>query len=507
LTEANQQAGEIDLLTLIRSIIATKTHVLGAMLVVSAVFWGLTSLGNLAFPPIKTASINFYFTFKGAEQSQYPNETPFDQSDVIAPVVLNKVYDITGAKAYLSRDVFVSGFSILPYIPDIDLINAKYDLDVKGLSQAELERLQQQLLREIRQASLLAGKLEFTTKDPSIPSELIATALKTVPKVWADHMINNVGVSEFDVTLYSEKIIDASLVSGTNNLVAFELILDKINVLKQNIEEIMALPNGKVATDPDTGLTAPDLLKALEDMEDFAVDPLLSSLRHLNISEETELVEFFFSDKLEELKREEQLAKNKLENLKSAYGAYVNNQTRERNDEQGQNTAGNSNSVIPQFGTEFLDRLVTLTSAGADIAFRQELTEQLVELGDELAQIEREVARVESALKAARKDSGAADELTDLYRDKAKKEIPNILERLSGYFTITSRIYSVVNENALGSGGMFRFVSDQVQFRVSKSILNSYNIRNYLIFLFLAVIVVIPVSMTYRALRQSPEQT
>lgn len=507
MSDANKHVDDIDLLSLIRAIIATKNHVLITLFIVSAVYWGQVSLTNLKTPPIKTASISFNFTFKGAEQSQYPNNSPFRQSDLIAPIILNKVYDQIDAGDYISRDLFVSGFTILPYIPDIEFINAKYDLDKSGLNPAELEQMQQQLLQEIRQASLLAGKLEFTTRDHSIPSQLIANALKSVPRVWADHMVNNVGVTQFDVTLFSERIIDPTLLSSMDHLVAFELILDKIAILKQNINEIMELPNGKVASDPETGLTAPDLLKAVKDTENFSVDPLLAPIRYLNVSESPQLVQFYFLDKLENLQRDEQLVRNKLENLKQAYSAYVNNQSSERNAEQGGGNAANTNSVIPQFGTEFLDRLVTLTNAGADISFRQKLTEEQVELGEELARIGKEATRIRSALEASRNPTKVDEELKIEYLNKAQTELPLLFARLADYFAVSSRIYSVVNENSLGSAGMFHFVSEQAQFKASSSILSRYTIRNYLIIMFLSVLLVIPTSMVYRALRKNPEQT
>lgn len=507
MNDRTEHNDEIDLLSLVRSILATRTHLIIALLVLTALFWSAISLLNLVKPPINTASVTFYFTFKGAEKAEYPNESPFQPSDIIAPVILNKVYDQINGLEFIERDIFVSGFTISPYIPDIDLINAKYDLDKKSLSQVELQQLQDQLRQEVNQASSSAATLQFTTTDSSIPKELISHALKTVPNVWADHMVNNVGITEFDVTIFSEKVIDVDLIQSMDFLIAFEMLLDKTRLMRLNLDEVMKLPNGRVVQDSESKLTAPDLQKALSDAEKYRIAPLLTPIRNLGISRDPQIVELYFEDQLLELSRAKKLAENKRDNLENAFAIYVNNQAKKMGGSAAsQGALGGSGGVIPQFGSEFLDRIVDLTNSGVDIEFRQEMTDKQIKLSNELSEIESEVDRIREVLQALDTANGADGAIRELYVKKAETQLPLILTQLSEYFVISNRIYQTVSENALGNtGSMFRFISDKVRFETASPILNQNNMRNYLIAIFLTIVFVVPISMTRNALRNSPE--
>jgi hypothetical protein len=495
MNDIKQDGSEYDLVAFLRALLDTKVHLLIAISMVTLIYWAAVVVLNFAKPPVHTGSVNFYFTFSGVEDSEYPNKSPFQISDIIAPTILNEVYETARVSEYLDRDQFVTGFTIAPYIPDIDLINAKYDLDRRNLSQADLERMQAQLRQEINKASTSAAQLTFTWQDSSLPVELVSNVLLNVPKVWENYVIERAGVSSYDITMYSETVVDRSILTQMDYLVAFELILDKMRLLQLNIEQILELPNGRVVQDPESKLTAPDLKRSLIDTEKYLVAPLLTPIRNLGISKDPEIVRLYFKDQLLELKRRKSLAERKRNNLENAYARYVN-QSSDADTGIPSSNLGSGN-VIPQFGTEFLDRIVDLSNAGLDIEFRQNMTNEQIELANELAEIEAEFERLNDVLAALdKRDLTSEQDLHEIYAKRTESELPNILEQLVTYFQISNRIYDTISYRSLSpSNGMFRLVGNEVAFSQSNPYLNPSHIIVYLLVIFLTATVVVPFSM------------
>ena len=215
---------------------------------------------------------------------------------------------------------------MVPYIPDHDLIRSKYNLDTNGLSQAEIENLQQQLRNELNQSATIAATITFTTTNSNVPNNALQDALRNIPEAWAEHMVSNMGVLNYGTTIYSSAVVDIDLVDQMDYLIAFEILLEKIRLLRNNIRAIEELPNGCVVRDAESGLSAPDLERAIFDMEQYQIKPLVSPIRNLRIAKNNEVVNLYFEDRVRELERSRELAEKKKQSLTNAYNTYVNNQ-------------------------------------------------------------------------------------------------------------------------------------------------------------------------------------
>ena len=219
-------------------------------------------------------------------------------------------------------------------------------------------------------------------------------------------MVSNVGVLNYETTIYSSAVVDIELVDQMDYLIAFEILLEKIRLLRGNITAIEELPNGRVIRDEESGLSAADLERAIFDMEQYQIKPLVTPIRNLGLAKNNEVVNLYFEDQVRELERSRELAEKKKQNLTDAYNTYVNNQIEADGTRPAVATQGN---VIPQFGTEFLDRIVDLTNAGLDLQFRQDLTNKQVELSDQLSDVETEITRVSEIMAALRTSSQDKD--------------------------------------------------------------------------------------------------
>ena len=500
MSEITQANDEIDLKDLLRAIIRTKVAVVAALLLVGAAFWTALIGLSVVAPPTSSHSLNIYLTFEGSTEGTYPNGTEYRPYDIIAPVILNRVYDASPLANYLDRDEFISGFTVVPYIPDHDLIRSKYNLDTNGLSQAEIENLQQQLRNELNQSAMTAATTTFTTTNSNVPNNALQDALRNIPEAWAQHMVINVGVLNYETTIYSSAVVDIDLVEQMDYLIAFEILLEKIRLLRDNIRAIEELPNGRVVRDAESGLSAPDLERVIFDMEQYQIKPLVSPIQNLRIAKNKEFVALYFEDQVRELERSRELADKKRQNLADAYNTYVNNQVEADGTRPAVATQGN---MIPQFGAEFLDRIVDLTNAELDLQFRQDMTNKQVELSDQLSGVETEITRISEIMAALRSGSRDEDATLVTYHEVQMREgLPTIATKLINYFDVSTRLYEKVSLESLGlQSTMFRFVDAKVRSSTQGTILNMSNVKLFAIVLFLTIVIVVPVAMMRNALK------
>ena len=101
-TEAHA-SDEIDLKELLRSVLATRVPVVISLLVVSVVFWVAQIALNVANPEVYRYESRIDFIFDGVQEGQYPNGSPFALPDLVAPAVLNAVYDANSLESLFCR--------------------------------------------------------------------------------------------------------------------------------------------------------------------------------------------------------------------------------------------------------------------------------------------------------------------------------------------------------------------------------------------------------------------
>ena len=212
---------EIDLRELLRSVLATRVPVVISLLVVSIVFWVAQIALNFVNPEVYRYDSRIDFIFDGVQEGRYPNGSPFALPDLLAPVVLNAVYDANEVADYSSRNQFLSSFVVEPYTPERGFILARYEglLANKKLTPAETQELQDRLEVELKQAALGSATLAFIkTGRSDMPVEVIQKVLREVPQEWSRHMINDKGVERHDVIFYSGSVVNEGLVNSLDYL-------------------------------------------------------------------------------------------------------------------------------------------------------------------------------------------------------------------------------------------------------------------------------------------------
>lgn len=490
---------EIDLTELLRSVFDTKYWVLAAICVFSVGFWALQFTKGIVVPPTYTYETRISFQFKGVDEGEYPNESPFSLGDVISPAVTSSVYDSSGLSEYISLEQFQSALTVKPYTPDRTIILGKYEgqLANKKLSVAEVEQLQDRIRVELDRSSRGSAVIAFSGDYlQEIPEKLIENVLLRIPKEWARYMTEQIGVGEIQEPVYSSSVLNESALADMDYLIAFELLLDRLDLLQRNVEVLRELPNGTVLRDEVSGYALPDLEKAISDIKRYRVAPLVNPVRSLGIAKNPELVELYFENELIELGRELTLLKTKKANISEAYASYLNTQT--KTSRQGLDSA-QMVTIEPQI----FDKLVELTNSGADIEYRQELNTSFLMAADKISDVEAEIERINQILESMKGQNSATQALRENYSNQVNSQLPEIVEMLVVCFDASERIYKKLSYENLGMGNeLFRYSDGELGKIVSRTIFSFSNFRLFLILSFLVVILVIPTVMVVRAVKK-----
>jgi hypothetical protein len=313
-------------------------------------------------------------------------------------------------------------------------------------------------------------------------------------------MINDKGVERHDVTFYSGSVVNEELVNSLDYLISFEIILDRLLLLEANIDTLKNLPNGLVVADEVTGLRVADLERAVLDIRRYAITPLVNPIRTLGIAKDVANVELYFENELSELARETKVLELKQQNIKTAYANYAEFDVMNA----GNSGSPASSSIIPQFGSEFLDRILDLSNMGADISYRQTLNRELLDISNQLADSEGERQRIQDLLDSldARAGVAVSSELRERYEVQIATQMPVVLKQIRDYFSIANRVYQVVSAEQLSSSkALFRPSDGGINASVTNRILNFSHVRLYLIVCFLVAVIAVPTVMIRNAMK------
>ena len=500
--------GEIELTELLRSLLATRGYVVIAVSVVSMVFWSSLFVLNFNTPTIHSYQSRLVLSFSGAEKGAYPNGTEFVLGDIISPHVLNRVYEDNALEAFIGRREFGSGFSVSPYTPDRDLILGKYQLDTKNLSLAEIEESQDKLGQELARAAADSLILTFTSEHADeIPPALMYKVMMDVPEEWNRHRIG-LGVLQFEKQIYSERVVNVELIQEADYFIAFEMVLDLISVLEDNINTVRSIPNSLSVIDPLSGYSITDLERVVRDIKMYQVGPLRGPVLSLGIARDVPAVRLYFSTRLSELKLNRGMTLARLRNVEKTYADYVQTE-KFKSENSGEQASLSSGTMIPQFGAEFLDKVVELSSAGEDVSYRQNLNSLQLEVANNLAEADVEIKRVEkilSMLSRAAEFSEQENVLREKYSDRFHELIPVILQNLKDNFAISNRLADRLGEESLGiRGRLYRSADGEVLHSETRNVVNAGNIRTFAILVFLTIALVVPGAMVRSGLSRSKE--
>lgn len=441
------QNDEIDLGELIKKIWATRVTVFLAVFVVAALYIAFIAFSYVGKAGFVRYSQVFDLTFDGVQKGQFPNGSPFNMSEIVSPAVLNTVYSQHNlADKGLKLDQFRRAVSIEPYSPETPFIKQRFESQLsKNMSAAETAELQNGLRSALDQAQKGALRLSLTFEENALPAALAQQVLLDIAETWAVRSIEDQGVLQLDIPLYTAKIFDEERFENLDYLIGIELLLDNIALIEGNIQQLKQQPNAANVVDQETGFNLEDLQKTIRDIKQYDLRQLMDPIKELGLTRNKEVVELYYNRQLSELTLEKQFWVQRSElaaRVLQGFNASGQAVTQVQHSGQG---------ATPQLGDAFLDRLVELSQQSGEQEFRQKLTQQILEYQNKALAIEQRIEEIRLVLTALQSNGGDAAKLRLVYLEEVQVALPKVLASLRSYTDVISRMHKQLGKHASSS--------------------------------------------------------
>ena len=511
---------EIDLRELVRSLWETRFVVAVALLGFAGLFWlAVIALGardGLTY----TWETKVYFTFRGASAGEYPNGTPFSSADLLSPVVIQRVYERNDLEASgLSRSDFSDALSIAAYAPTREFIVERYraQLERDQLTAAEISEIEEEFSAALERASQAQARLALTLRDGLLPDgsvlsdEVARKVLLDIPRVWSRYMTEEAGVFASDISLYSADAVENELFGLVDELASTHVIKQQFGLLASNVEALEELANSGAVHDPETGLRLSDIAARADWLENFVLEDIRAAALQLGVSSSPESSLRFFRTRIEDLDRRRALLETRAERVQQALQDYLTGQAR-----SGQGAPARSGgslvpdelrggTTIPQFGSDFLDRLVELGSDSGDLQFRQDLTRERLEYTLEAAELQAEIDRMRQLVGLISDEGGrqAGSENVQQAALVVRERLTDLTDSLRELFQATERISQLLNELRYGGQeAVYNIVQPPGDADSPPLLLTRSNLQRFVLGAFLVAIVSVIGVFLFNMLRE-----
>ena len=451
------QSGEIDLLELFRLVSRTWKHVFVGFILVSAFYTGWLCLKFLVDNPNTSVHKAIKLTFVGADRGVYPNGAAFQLEDILAPVILQSVFESHNLSTLdISVEEFRRSLNIAPYAPTYALIVDKYKrlLNNVDLTVPELEAIEGRMASELAAATSGAVLLTMNLDDINLPADRVAKILADLPATWAQYSIVNKGVLDLDVQLASAKSIDRELINSVDYMVISDLLQEKTGLVQTNIELLSNFSGAATLQDPITGIRLADLKQSLGDLRRYVIDDLMSPIRSLGLTRNRELSLYYYEDKKQRLMEDVQLLQRKAALVKEAFEKYSSLNTSvavASPQKDGVAYLGGG----AQLSANALDKVLEMSSDGKAEEYRQMLNQQWLSLNMRATEVQNQIDEVDRLIGALNGEgqSETSRALRNEYLARAEQTLPKILDKISDYLESTQRIYKQLSRETVGVNG------------------------------------------------------
>lgn len=430
------------------------------------------------------AEVTFKLMFEGIEKNQYPNELPFTPEDIVAPIILEKVYRENGIDRYMDFPSFQSAVSVIRRNDRLVFLEMEYSerLSARNLTAPERARLEEEYSRKKAGLMTPVFKLEFVYpgRITAIPRDLQLKVLKDILNSWSDYLITVKGVDRYQIDIVSANILDLETIRSVDYFVAGDIIRRGIGQINSTIRKLEELPGSALIRVGEKRISLSDVRYRMRELESFRLSPLPNLISRAGLSKDPRETSAYFDSRLFKISLDRQKAAARQTVYREALERYL-----ERTREVGRGPSLDPISppavqqeapmrvpaIIPQFGESFLSDLIDLGQHDLDFRFRQEMTNQIAEEGLREAELsaELEYYRQLSALFQESKSAGSED-LLPYVAERIEREYGVIVSQMLEAIDELNAIYLEISQNNLSPGSDIFQVVQPMSLRVAGSL-------------------------------------
>ncbi len=498
-----QYNDDVDLLGIIGSIGKIWKQWFVSLVLVAMVFSVYAIMLYLKASKVPVYRKAIEFTFPGVEDNQYPNGTHFSLDDLIAPIIVNEVYNINKLSEYgVTVEQFRSALTVEPFVPEYFMIIKKYEKKLSAglrLKVPEIAQLQEQLAAELSVAKKGAALISLYLNKMSMPETVIEKVVTQIPAVWARRAVKEKGVLKLNIKLATSRSIDKDLSQQIDYMLISDYLAQKARLVEGNIEKLQQLSDAALVVDDQTGLTLTDVQQELNDLKFYVIDEVMSPIRTLGLSRNVDMALYYYENKKVTLENRLKLLINQADLVKTTLDNYSPGKQGSRNVSE----VSAKGTYNQQFSSGAIDKIMSLSSDLKSEEFRQSLNERWLNLKMQQSNLRHETGKVSRLIAALKNTESNAESISikEQYLTRAEKKMPEVLEKLKEYLDVTQRIYLKLSEENIGvNGHLYRQLSNKPYLKSFDFSVKKMGVI-FVALLILASIVIVPVLMIRNALK------
>lgn len=449
----------------------TRIMLLGLAGVVIAA--GVVSAVYLARPSQQEATVTVRLLFKGVQDGQYPNGMRFTPADIVATPVLEEVYRNNRLEKFVKFDDFKNAFAVINTNPALDRLRREYrdQLDARNLSAVDRSKLEDDFAAKVKAlqngeftlVALLGGRFS------SWPASLTGKIMDDILSVWVEQSRTR-GVFKFDLNIYSDNILSDLSVPKGDYLVFLDRLRVTINRILANLDDLAAIPGANLLRVGEKQMSLQEMQVALQDDLRFKLDAIEAPVYAMGMYGNRSLAEAYLHEQIFRLQLETQEDKSSADAVAQALAGYNASRPGASAVEgaaAGGSAAMGGGTLIPQISESFLDRVLSLSSQNADVAFRQRLVQQSIDIQQSLGKVQSEQERYTRMLQLLAKSEAMTDSQGTDVEKWVEQQVAALLSNLADTIKYVQLLHEEVSQQNLQPSTVFTVVVPLSQDRVS----------------------------------------
>jgi len=415
-------------------------------------------------PVARTTTQRFRVNFQGASEGRYPNGQDFSSSEIVSTWILNDVFQADQLERFMTIDAFTRSLAVLDASPEYDAAAADYRARLADPRLSPVDR--ERIVREwnAKRTTLNRNQFELvfarTERTRDVPDPVIQKALVDILSTWAKVAATEQHVLEYPVSVLSKSFVAASASDPHEPMVAALMLRDRIRHVLENVREIEHIPGSELIRSTKQHTSLQEIRIKLDEVMRFRLDPLVRTIHAAGLVQSSDQALRFAETQQEYdrgLLRSQEMSINAVREAMTMYTAQVGSQAAAPQSAargtaaSGGDQAGRtpSETVMPQLGESFINRIAELTSASTNLVYREKLIDEYRRLSERLIPA-REAVDYDEQLVAflrtpARAGGGSATAVTaDL--ESIRGEVAAIIDEVNEIFQSMSRNRTPVSE-------------------------------------------------------------
>jgi hypothetical protein len=429
----------------------------------------------LKAPAQRITSLPFRLDFEGASRGEYPNGIKFSPAEITATPVLLRVYQSNDLKRFLTFETFARSVFVLESNREYDQLVAEYQTKLADtrMSTVDRERIEKEF--DTKRATLNKSGYALTfvsaVETAGIPHLALTKVLSDILATWARQAAVEKRVLDYQTPALSMNILRNTIVSPDDFVITLIILRSKINDITANIAELSLIPGVELVRAPSTHGTLSEVRLELQDITRFRIEPLITQARTSGPARNPVEVMRILESALQFDQRALSGAQQRETAVKGALAIYQEDRGGRALSQatlaSGPRPSSSAETVMPQLGESFLDKVVDLTTQNADRIYRQKLVDEIKQTALRMVPLQMAVTydtQVLSEFKAGQTANHASDaDIAEMRRqlDQVQADVARTLAQINEIYTVASRQLNPVTE--------LLSVTDPVQTRVERA--------------------------------------